>query len=300
MSSFPPATVAELTSRLMAALGNLVAVVLFCILVLATYRITLHPLARIPGPRLAALSSIWHARNVTKGNMAILGRTLHAKYGHAVRVGPNEVWFDTKEAFDQIYCASNGTGKGYEKSDFYRTYHHRSQQTLTLAVSTALTRPRVNWHLQPWFPDTLDLLSERDMKRYRLQRRLIGRVYNPSNVIRHEKAVDDVLDRAVASLAKLTGAQVDLKEWMHIITVECLGACVLSWSPGMLDQGSDGGTLQHSYQGWRRKSVFGLFPLMKRLEYWSADLGRYFAALWGVTFRTPPNFKPFFPVSKAK
>jgi hypothetical protein len=68
------------------------------------YRVTFHPLARIPGPRLAAISNVWYGRQIAKGRMAQLGPELHKKYGDVVRVGPNEVWFNTPEAFDQIYC----------------------------------------------------------------------------------------------------------------------------------------------------------------------------------------------------
>lgn len=69
----------------------------------AVYRIAFHPLSGIPGPKLAALSNVWYAYQVRNGRAAILGKTLHRKYGPVVRVGPNEVWFDSKEAFDIIY-----------------------------------------------------------------------------------------------------------------------------------------------------------------------------------------------------
>ncbi|KAG5914122.1 hypothetical protein E4U42_000667, partial [Claviceps africana] len=244
----------------------------------ALYRITIHPLASIPGPKLAAVSSIWYARKIARGNLVKLGLELHEKYGDVVRVGPDEVWFNTTEAFDQIYR----TGKdGLEKSDFY--------------LATALSRPHVDWRLEAHFPDTLDLLSERSMKRYRLQRRLIGRVYSATNVLRHESAVESTLTAAVERLAALRGQEVDLKEWMHMVTVECLGAAVLSWSPGMFRDGTDWGTLTHSYQGWRRKSLFGVFPTMKKLEQWSPGLGRLFASWWGVVYKTPKDFRPFFP-----
>ncbi|POR31361.1 Pisatin demethylase [Tolypocladium paradoxum] len=271
------AAVAELIWLLARGLvGGCVGLVL-CGAVIATYRIFLHPLSRVPGPRWAAVSNVWHAYHVRNGRMAELAKTLHQKYGEAVRVGPNEVWFNSREAFDQIYSP----GKGYEKSDFY--------------LSTCLNRPRFDWRLRPHFQDTLDLLSERDVRRYRLQRKLIGRSYHASNVIKFEAAVDEVVERAVQKLESLQGSEVDLKEWMHIIAVECLGACVLSWSPGMLRDGTDWGTITHSYQGWRRKSVFGLFPIMTKLELLSPDVGRAFANLCGVTYKTPGNFRPFFP-----
>lgn len=145
-------------------------------------------------------------------------------------------------------------------------------------------------------PDTLDLLSERDMKRYRLQRRLIGPAYHPSNLKKYESAVDGVLKEAVAQLKSLAGAEVDLKRWMHIITVECLGAVILSWSPGYIKARSDGGTSSHAYLSWRHKSVFGLFPFAVIAGAYSRTFGRLFARIWGITYRTPKSFKTFFTV----
>ncbi|GAB0136752.1 hypothetical protein EsDP_00005044 [Epichloe bromicola] len=267
----------DLGRILLATLGFSCLALLVLAITVALYRITFHPLARVPGPKLAAMSDFWYAENIVQGRMAKLGLELHKKYGDVVRVGPNEVWFNTPEAFDQIYC----TGKGFEKSDFY--------------LATALSRPHVDWRLEAHFTDTLDLLSERSMKRYRLQRRLIGRVYSAANMLKHEEAIGSTLKVAIKRLAELDGQEVDLKEWMHIITVECLGAAVLSWSPGMFCDGTDWGTLEHSYQGWRRKSLFGVFPTMKKLEQWSPHLGRLFAYWWGVTYKTPKEFRPFFP-----
>ncbi|KAK3682978.1 cytochrome P450 [Podospora appendiculata] len=235
-----------------------------------------HPLARVPGPRLAALSNIWHAYHARNGLMLRLGRTLHAKYGPVVRVGPNEVWFDSREGFKAIYNTANG----FEKSDFY--------------LATSLNKPTIDWRLNLHFPDTLDFLSEFDMKRYRLQRRLIGPVYQTSNLKRFEPAVDAVIEQAIHELRALDGAEVDLKEWMHIIVVECLGAVVLSWSPGYIKNRSDGGTSTQGYTGWKRKSVFGLFPTVTAAAFFSKTISRTFSNIWGITFSTPKGFKPFF------
>lgn len=165
-------------------------------------------------------------------------------------------------------------------------------------VATALQRPMLQWTwpLRLTSPDSLDLLSERDMQRYRLQRRLIGPTYHMSRLKKFEPAIDAVLKRAVSQIRSLQGAEVDLKEWMHIIAVECLGAVVLSWSPGYLRDKSDWGSGDHSYLGWRKKSVFGLFPLVVLLESYSSVLGRLFSITLGVAYRAPEAFKPFFPV----
>lgn len=69
----------------------------------ATYRLCLHPLSRVPGPPLAAVTSCWYAFQVRNGRMLTLGKTLHEQYGPVVRVGPNELWFAAKDAFKMIY-----------------------------------------------------------------------------------------------------------------------------------------------------------------------------------------------------
>ncbi|KAM3443093.1 hypothetical protein MY4824_000798 [Beauveria thailandica] len=260
-------------------LGAIILALATLLMAVITHRLFLGPFSHIPGPRLAAVSSIWYAYHARNGTTAAIAKRLHRRYGPVVRVGPKEVWFDTKEAYDHIY--STGI-RGYEKSDFY--------------LATALARPRIDWRLNADFGDNLDLLSETDMNRYRLQRRLIGRVYRTTNAVRHEQAVDKVMDDVVRKLDSIDGAEIDLKEWMHIISVESLGAMVLSWSPGMIKAGTDRATSNQSYLGWRRKSVFGLFPLVVKLEVNYKWIGRFFGIIWGVTYQTPKGFRPFFPV----
>ncbi|KAL1838134.1 hypothetical protein VTJ49DRAFT_3013 [Mycothermus thermophilus] len=250
--------------------------ILIALLTVGAYRLWFHPLSPIPGPRLAALSNIWLARHVRDGRVRELAKYLHLVYGPIVRVGPGEVWLDSEEGFRKIY----GIGSGYEKSNFY--------------LATALNKPRLDWRLNPHFPDTLDLLSEFDVSRYRMQRRLLGRVYRPHHLKQFEPAVDRVIAHTISELRAIQGGEVDLKMWMHIIAVECLGAVVLSWSPSYIANRSDGGTSTQSYLGWRRKSVFGLFPTITKFSFVSKTLGRAFSNLWGVTFATPKQFKPFF------
>lgn len=111
--------------------------IILSLLTVAVYRLYLHPLSCIPGPRLAAVTNCWYAYQVRNGRMLHLGKTLHKQYGPVVRVGPNEVWFNTKDAFRLIYSKatdlllpksikfspaypSSGPTAGYEKSYFYR------------------------------------------------------------------------------------------------------------------------------------------------------------------------------------
>ena len=308
-------TLLGVVARLLAFSAALIALPL---LALVIYRLFFHPLARVPGPRLAAISNIWQARYVRDGRARELGKVLHQIYGPVVRVGPNEVWFNSAEAFGQIYRTSSALPvllsaepnpvsrrrNWIRKVGLLSYVKHLTPELRLLplpdllAVATALSKPALDWQLRAHFPDTLDLLSEFDVNRYKLQRRLIGPVYLASNVKKFEPAVGGVIKVAISELKALNGAEVDLKQWMHILAVECLGAVVLSWSPGYIRNRSDGGTSTQSYLGWKRKSLFGLFPTVTKLSFLSKNLSRLFSNAWGVTFKTPKNFKPFFTVSR--
>lgn len=84
-------------------LGAIAIALLTLLVAVITHRLFLSPLSRIPGPRLAALSNIWYASHARNGTTAALAKRLHQLYGPVVRVGPEEVWFNTKEAYDLIY-----------------------------------------------------------------------------------------------------------------------------------------------------------------------------------------------------
>ena len=93
-------------STMLWTFGQALASLILILGLFAVYRLCFHPLSGVPGPRLAGVSNIWHALHARNGRMLHLGKTLHEKYGPVVRVGPNEVWFDSKEAFKSIYSES--------------------------------------------------------------------------------------------------------------------------------------------------------------------------------------------------
>lgn len=94
-------------------LGQIACAVLSLVLLLVSaltlYRLCLHPLSNVPGPRLAAISSAWYAYHVRNGHMLHLGKTLHKRYGPVVRVRPDEVWLASREACKIIYSEPHTT-----------------------------------------------------------------------------------------------------------------------------------------------------------------------------------------------
>lgn len=69
------------------------------------YRLFLHPLARIPGPKLAAVS-LWYEiyYDVFRhGRYVFKIMELHKKYGPIIRIAPNEVHIADPDYLDKLY-----------------------------------------------------------------------------------------------------------------------------------------------------------------------------------------------------
>jgi hypothetical protein len=67
------------------------------------YNLTLHPLAKYPGPLLWRISPIPSIVSLLRGRIAFEYKIHHDKYGPVVRVMPNELSFNTAKAWDDIY-----------------------------------------------------------------------------------------------------------------------------------------------------------------------------------------------------
>ncbi|KAF9039634.1 cytochrome P450 [Hymenopellis radicata] len=86
---------------------------LFRTLYIAFSRLYLHPLKAFPGPRLAALTDYYQAYYEVWRNGMFTRHTedLHRLYGPVVRVRPNELHFQSPEAYFAIYSPHSGFTK---------------------------------------------------------------------------------------------------------------------------------------------------------------------------------------------
>ncbi|KAH8809305.1 cytochrome P450 4F3 omega-hydroxylase [Xylogone sp. PMI_703] len=73
------------------------------LVVRAIYRVTFHPLAKFPGPKFRAISTIPHAWSTISGNLPHDLSKLHMDYGDIVRFEPNSLTVITPEAWNDIY-----------------------------------------------------------------------------------------------------------------------------------------------------------------------------------------------------
>lgn len=76
------------------------------------------PLARMPGPKSFAFTRLRLMYEEYKGTRTRKINALHREYGSVVRVGPDEVAFNSISAMRAIY----GAGSGFERTDFYHIF----------------------------------------------------------------------------------------------------------------------------------------------------------------------------------
>ncbi|RDW81377.1 cytochrome P450 [Aspergillus mulundensis] len=83
------------------------------------YRLYIHPLARVPGPKLAAATSLWLAYHTYIGDECSTLFALHKKYGPVLRIAPNDIDIASGDAIEPIYLARGGFPKTpvYSKFD---------------------------------------------------------------------------------------------------------------------------------------------------------------------------------------
>ena len=109
----------------------LILLVFSAILLATAYHLLIEPLylnpkSKIPGPKSYALTKLRLALEDFQGTRTRTIHALHQKYGPIVRVGPNEIHFNSLNALRTIY----GAGSGFERTWFYRMFDAYGRQNL--------------------------------------------------------------------------------------------------------------------------------------------------------------------------
>ncbi|PLB37197.1 putative cytochrome P450 oxygenase [Aspergillus candidus] len=88
----------------------------------ALYRLYFHPLAKIPGPKLTAISSLYefYYDVICGGRFLFQIEKMHEQYGPIVRINPREIHIIDPEFYHEIYAPS--TRKRDKEPSFVSTY----------------------------------------------------------------------------------------------------------------------------------------------------------------------------------
>ncbi|KAL2848899.1 cytochrome P450 [Aspergillus pseudoustus] len=194
-----------------------VVVVVFLTLT-AIHRAYIHPLRRVPGPRLARFTELWRTNRYFQGDWFHDILDLHEKYGPVVRIAPNEVSVVSPYLIKTVYSHTGGT----VKTRWYDTW-----AALGGGTKAASEAP--------------SFFGATDPNQHSFLRRRVSATYSMSAIVALEPKIQSVLDMLWTRLdesAKL-GQPVDLSIWASYFTYDVVGTLCLSEPMGLIYKGKD-------------------------------------------------------------
>ncbi|KAJ5175706.1 uncharacterized protein N7482_001583, partial [Penicillium canariense] len=217
--------------------GKLVAV--------AIYRLTLHPLARYPGPLLWKLS-VWPTVFLCRsGKRHLQIFAAHKKYGSVVRIGPNMLSFDSSSSVSAIYGPRHGN---MVKSDFHLT--------LDATISTP------------------SLFAIVDKEKHAFRRRVIMQAFTENAMldasefyIEHTKVLVKELQRKVQD----GWAKANIGEYAVWWTLDVMGALSLGKTFNCLTESTYRHGIPMMRNGIRYTYWAGHLPFRKAIDYMLAS-----------------------------
>ncbi|KAJ3574919.1 hypothetical protein NP233_g1441 [Leucocoprinus birnbaumii] len=162
---------------------------------LALNRLYLHPLAKFPGPVLAALTDYYVAYYDLwmGGGLVKQLEKLHEKYGPVVRIGPNQLHFNDPQAFSDIY-----------------------------GVGTKMTKPAAYYDC---FNERQSSFGYSDPKTAKNRRDILLPLFSRRSILKLEWVIQKSIDRLINSLstyAKPERRPANLHLALHSTTMEII------------------------------------------------------------------------------
>ncbi|KAH7067136.1 cytochrome P450 [Paraphoma chrysanthemicola] len=183
--------------------------------IVATYRLFFHPLSKIPGPKLLAITSL--SKDIKNDIFGIWYRdvaAIHAQYGRVVRMGPNSVAIDGDPGWDDAYAFRK---KG--EADFRRdpAYFHVDDGKTASMPSIFLT----------------------DREGHGRQRRVLTHAFSQAAMYEQEPTIKHFVDLLITRLRGFAeaGTTVDTVKWyFNFTTFDIIGQLTFGESFGCLEK----------------------------------------------------------------
>ncbi|QKX63774.1 uncharacterized protein TRUGW13939_10945, partial [Talaromyces rugulosus] len=175
----------------------------------AVYEIYFSPLAKFPGPFLWTISKIPLQSSCLNGRVHLKLTALHDRYGPVVRISPNELAFNSPQAFRDIYGSPAAT----------RTF----------------LKDRT--HYLPATNGADHLISAADNSVHARHRRLLSHAFSDRALREQEELVTEYVDKLMAKLSSSSSSQaaVDIKSWLDYTFFDLTGELIFGESFQCLD-----------------------------------------------------------------
>ncbi|KAJ5713882.1 uncharacterized protein N7483_011063 [Penicillium malachiteum] len=166
------------------------------------YNALISPLRSYPGPKLWAISNIPSSISILRGKSHLDMLKLHEKYGSVVRIGPDELSFNSAQAFQDIYGFRPG------KPQLAKDFKLYGSKTNGIRDSIA---------------------GYLDNEAHTRQRRLLSHAFSDRCLREQEEVIVNFIDLLISRLRERTQigpdnkAKEDIKSWFNFVTFDITG-----------------------------------------------------------------------------
>ncbi|KAK9415588.1 putative Cytochrome P450 [Seiridium unicorne] len=176
------------------------------------YNVYFHPLAKFPGPFLAAITNVPYSYWFLSGRQPYKLLEIHVRYGPVVRTAPNELSFNTPESWRDIY-GHRSDHKTFVKGKFYAGGSYAGIGTTSV-------------------------VSERSPHTHRQMRSYLSGAFSEKSLAEQEQLVSQSVDKFICSLGVkgLSPGGCDLSALLEMLTFDVTGELAFGESFGCLDK----------------------------------------------------------------
>ncbi|KAG4424660.1 hypothetical protein IFR04_002193 [Cadophora malorum] len=186
-------------------------------LLIALYNMTLHPLAKLPGPKIYGAFDFPRYWDMYLGDSAARFADLHDQYGKVVRVGPDRLSFNTAQSFTDIYVTKRSDGYPLVKDK--EQYSDTNEQIMNTIVTL-------------------------DNPTHKKHRRVMTYAFSPAAVREQEDIVHSYCTLLISRLKEQIAdpqiqGKVDLVRWLNFATFDIIGDLAFAESFHCLETGKN-------------------------------------------------------------
>lgn len=184
----------------------------FYVVVTVVYRRFFHPLSKYPGPFLNAVSPIPAGLSLLSGRFAFDNKIKHERYGNVFRLGPNELTFNTAQAYQDIYG-----------------FRQRHQNMRKSPIHTGPVQVGSTTTVQY-------AVNDADHGR---QRRALSHSFSMQALNDQESIIQEYMSLFVSNLRRLAkdGKEFNISDWFCYFTFDTMGDLSFGESFGCLEKG---------------------------------------------------------------
>ncbi|KAK1995931.1 cytochrome P450 monooxygenase [Colletotrichum falcatum] len=189
---------------------GLTGIFLYYLLWLPLYNVFLHPLRRIPGPKLWAATHLFYSRSIVQGLVHKDLLELHLVYGPVVRVGPNTV--------NVLHPEGQRDLKGHRKGGLDE--NGKDPVNYAPNVDSLLGAPR---------------------EEHSVQRRILSHAFSAQTMMEQQDIIRGYIEKLFVGLrrASQNGTQlVEMTSWLNWLTFDIVGDLAFGEPFGCLENSS--------------------------------------------------------------